>query len=63
MLGALAAIIRTATGIAAAGGEPALVTGAVAVALSDPEAVVKTAAVRQAGGFKAKVANWLLGTG
>lgn len=63
LLGALAAIIRTATGIAAAGGEPGLVTNALAVALQDPEAVVKTAAVRQAGGMRAKITNWLLGTG
>jgi hypothetical protein len=61
LLGALAAIVRTATGIAAAGGEPALLTGAVAIALGDPDVVVTMAAVRQAGGIKAKIANWLLG--
>jgi hypothetical protein len=61
--GAMVAIIRTAAGIAAAGGDPAPVTSAVAVALQDPEAVVKTAAVRRAGGMRAKITNWLLGTG
>jgi hypothetical protein len=45
-----------------AGGDPVLVTSAVAVALQDPEAVVKTAAVRQASGMRAKITNWLLGT-
>jgi hypothetical protein len=63
LLASLAGIIRAATGIAAAGGDPALATGAVAVALQDPEATVKAAAVRQAGGMRAKITNWLLGTG
>jgi hypothetical protein len=38
LLGSLAAIIRTANGIAAAGGDSPLVTSAVALALQDPEA-------------------------
>jgi hypothetical protein len=63
LLGSLTAIIRAAIGIVATGGDPALVTSAVAVALHDPEAVVETAAVRQAGGMRAKITNWLLGTG
>jgi hypothetical protein len=63
LLGSLAAIICTAAGIAAAGGDPAPVTSAVAIALQDPETVVKTVAVRQAGGMRAKITNWLLGIG
>ena len=61
LLGSLAAIIRAANGIAATGGDPALVTSAVAVALQDPEGVVRIATVRKEGGVSAKIVNWLLG--
>jgi hypothetical protein len=54
------AIIRTANGIAATGGDPALVTRAAAVALHDPEAVTKAFAIRQAGGIRARILNWIL---
>jgi hypothetical protein len=56
LLGSLAEIIRVA-----AGGDSALVTSAIAIALQDPEAIVKTAAIRRTGGVRAKITNWLLG--
>jgi hypothetical protein len=61
LLGSLAAIIRAANCIAATGGDPALVTSAVAVALQDPGDVVRIATVRKEGGVWAKIVNWLLG--
>jgi hypothetical protein len=61
LLTRLAEVIRTANGSAAAGCGPTLVTRAVAVALQDPEAVLRIAAVRAGGGVGVRVANWLLG--
>jgi hypothetical protein len=61
LLTRLAEVIRTANGIAAAGHGRTLVASAVAVALQDPEAVVRIAAVREGGGVWVRVANWLLG--
>jgi hypothetical protein len=61
LLTTLAEVIRTANGSAVAGRGPTLVTSAVAVALRDPEAVLRIAAVRAGGGVRARVADWLLG--
>jgi hypothetical protein len=61
-LGSLTEIIRAAIGLATEGGSIPI-TKAIAVALGDPEAVVTTAAIRKAGGMRARILNWLLRAG
>jgi hypothetical protein len=63
LLTRLAEVIRTANGSAAGGRGPTLVTSAVAVALQDPEAVLRIAAVRAKGEVRVRIATGFWASG
>ena len=60
LLGSLTEVIRTVNGIATVGKAGSLVADAVSAAVQDPKATIKTAAIRRAGGMRARILNWLL---
>jgi hypothetical protein len=63
LLRSMAEIIGKANRVATDDQTCSLVTEAVAAALGDPEATVKRAAIRQAGGVRARILTWLLNVG
>jgi hypothetical protein len=63
LLRALLVIVRTANRAATDRHTSSVVAEALSVALQDPEAVARTFAIRQAGGFRARMLNWLLRVG
>jgi hypothetical protein len=63
LLGSLTEIIRAVNGDAVTGGDTSPIKAAVLIALQDAEVVVKVAAVRGAGGIRARIVSWLLDVG
>jgi Flp pilus assembly CpaE family ATPase len=60
LMRSMAGIIGKANRMATDGQTSSLVTEAVSAALGDPEATAKTAAIRLAGGVRARILTWLL---